>query len=99
MGGMSTLARLEILEMQNKSAKETSVEIWKFLDKNFKASKDKTTGQIMVYTPNEDLQFDFVAGGLLYVITQQFPQVKTNVLIPTQSIIREWCKSKTKSFF
>lgn len=101
MGGMETLAKLQILEWQNKSAKETSVEIWKFLDKNFSARKDKKNGAIMVHATSKDknLQTNFVVGGLLYVVTEQFPQVKTNILIPTQSIIKEWGKSKTKSFF
>lgn len=101
MGGLTTLARLDILERQNKSAKETSVEIWKFLDQNFQAKKDKDSGQdfVWVISNNEVLKNSFVMGGLLYVITEEFPTVKTNVLIPTQFIIREWVKSKTNSFF
>jgi hypothetical protein len=83
------------------AAKETSVEIWKFLDENFKARKDKKSNQTMVHaiSKDKDLQFNFVAGGLLYVITEKFPEVKTNILIPTQSIIKAWCKSKINSFF
>jgi len=82
-------------------AKETSVEIWKFLDKNFKARKDKKSEHTMVHvvSKDKDLQTNFVAGGLLYVIAEKFPEVKTNVLIPTKSIIKAWCKSKTDSFF
>lgn len=95
MGGMSTLANLQILDWKRKTSKETSVQIWEFLDKNFRYRKG-FIGLKRCAKNKKEIEVNFVTGGLLYAVIEEFPETKTNVLIPTREIIKSWVESKMK---
>jgi DNA gyrase inhibitor GyrI len=95
MGGMSVLAQLQILDWKRKTSKETSVQIWDFLEKNFRY-RDGFVGVKRFVKNKKEVEVNFVTGGLLYAVIEEFPETKTNVLIPTQAIIKKWVESKMK---
>jgi len=90
MGGMSILAKLKILDHKRSCINDINSEIIKFLDENFSYKK----GMVLVKSKNKELEFNFVAGGLVYALREQFPVIKHNELILVREIIKDWCKKK-----
>ena len=76
-------------------SKETSIKIWKFLDKNFRISKGMIGVRLCVKN-RQELETNLCLGGLPFAIIKKFPEVKANVLINIFTLSRAWVKQQLK---